>query len=345
MRRSRRTLIVTVLAVALCAGLSWVLLGAAHRALDTPLQLSRAERFEVTSGASAAAVARQLAGRGWLEHPRVWTWYARWTGRADKLKAGYYSLSPGETPRTLLEEMVAGRVMLEQVTIIEGWTYRDLRRALADQPGVRQTLAGRSDEAVMTSLGAAGVHPEGQFFPDTYRFAYGTPDLEVLRLAYDRMRSELTQAWGARTPVAGIATPYQALTLASLVEKESARADERPRIAGVYVRRLQLGMRLQADPTVIYGLGASYDGDLRTRDLRADGPYNTYTRTGLPPTPIALPGRASLLAATRPQVTGAIFFVATGEPDGSHYFSTTLAEHNAAVRRLLARQRTGGQTR
>jgi UPF0755 protein len=334
-----------VLVAALGGVLAWGAADAVRRTLDSPLKLTAVERFEVTPGASASAVGRELAARGWLAHPRVWTWYARWTGQADKLKAGYYRLSPGETARSLLEELVAGRVMLEQITIIEGWTYRDLRRALAAQPGVRQTLAGKSDEDLMSALGAAGVHPEGQFFPDTYRFAYGTPDIEVLRLAHDRLRSELEQAWDAREPVAGIATRYQALTLASLVEKESARSDERARIAGVYVRRLQLGMRLQADPTVIYGLGASYDGNLRTRDLRTDGPYNTYTRTGLPPTPIALPGRDSLIAATHPQVTGAIFFVATGEPDGSHHFSSTLAEHNAAVRRLLARQRTGGRTK
>jgi UPF0755 protein len=340
----RKITVVILVAAALCAALSLAMVAGVRRALDTPLELAQAQRFEVPSGASAAAVARELAARGWLQYPRIWTWYARWSGKADKFKAGYYELTPGETPRLLLDEIVAGRVLLEQLTIIDGWTYGELRRALSAQQGVRQTLAGRSDESIMAALGAAGVHPEGQFFPDTYRFAYDTSDLDILRIAHDRMRVELERAWEGHTPEGAIATPYHALILASLVEKESARADERQRIAGVYVRRLQIGMRLQADPTVIYGLGARYDGDLRTRDLHSDNPYNTYTRSGLPPTPISLPGRDSLMAATHPLVTGAIFFVATGEPDGSHYFSSTLAEHNAAVRRLLARQRSGARS-
>ncbi len=279
-------------------------------------------------------VANRLAASGWLTSPRVWGWYARWTGKADKLKAGYYEIAPGETGRALLDKIVAGRVMLEQLTIIEGWTYRDLRRLLSRSAGVRQTLGGVADDAVMAALGSPGLHPEGQFFPDTYRFAHGTADVEILRTAHERLRSELAAAWEGRVPVAKITTPYETLILASIVEKESSRADERRKIAGVYVKRLQIGMRLQADPTVIYGLGEAYDGDLRTRDMHADNPYNTYTRGGLPPTPIALPGRDALLASAAPDVTGAIYFVATGRPDGSHYFSSTLAEHNAAVKRL-----------
>jgi UPF0755 protein len=341
----RKLIAVAALALALCASVSFAVLKGMQHALDTPLGITSSQRFEVPAGASAAAVARNLSARGWLGFPRVWTWYARWTGKADQLKAGFYELSPGETPRTVLDEIVAGHVLLEQVTVIEGSTYRDLRRTLAAEPGVRQTLAGQSDAGVMAALGAEGVHPEGQFFPDTYRFAYGTADLEILRIAHERLRTELARAWDERTPVPVITTPYDALTLASLVEKESARGDERRKIAGVYVRRLATGMRLQADPTVIYGIGAAYDGDLRTRDLRTDGPYNTYTRPGLPPTPIALPGLDALVAATRPLDTGAIFFVATGEPDGSHHFSSTLAEHNAAVKRLLARQRKGTRSR
>ncbi|HZF15190.1 MAG TPA: endolytic transglycosylase MltG [Steroidobacteraceae bacterium] len=326
------TIVLTALAVtggAAWAGVAWL-----RSAIDSPLAITSSQHFEVPAGASAVAIANRLAENGWLASPRPWAWYARWTGKADQLKAGYYELSPGETGRMLLDEIVAGRVMLEQVTVIEGWTYRDLRRLLALAPGVRQSLAGVSDDAVMSTLGSPGVHPEGQFFPDTYRFAHGTADLEILRIAHERLRSELAEAWAGRVPVARVKTPYDALILASIVEKESSRADERSKIAGVYVKRLQIGMRLQADPTVIYGLGESYDGDLRTRDMHADNRYNTYTRAGLPPTPIALPGRGALLAAAQPEVTGALFFVATGRADGSHYFSSTLAEHNAAVRRL-----------
>ncbi len=344
-RRQHTVTAVVLIAAALCGAAFWVALAGMRHVLDTPLELTGKRRFEVPAGASAASVAQELAARGWMQHPRILVWYARWTHKADHLKAGFYELSPGETVRVLLDQIVAGRVMLEQIAIIEGWTYRDLRRALAFTAGVRQTLAGKSDADVMAAVESAGVHPEGQFFPDTYRFAYGTSDLEILRIAHDRLRAELADAWEKRTPVAVIATPYEALKLASLVEKESARAEERRKIAGVYVHRLATGMRLQADPTVIYGLGERYDGDVRKRDLRTDGPYNTYTRDGLPPTPIALPGREALIAATQPLDTGAIFFVASGAPDGSHYFSSTLAEHNAAVRRLLARQRNGTGSR
>ena len=333
MRKPLRRFLVAVVAAGIVtqAALTWM-----RQELDAPLLVGGKQHFEVKAGASAASISRQLAANGWLASPRVWTWYARWTGKADQLKAGYYEISTGESGRTLLDEIVAGRVMLEQVTIIEGWTYHDLRRLLAGQRGVRQTLAGVSDAALMAKLGSPGLHPEGQFFPDTYRFAYGSADIDILRTAHERMRTELGDAWSARTPVAVIPTPYQALILASIVEKESSRPDERPRIAGVYVKRLEIGMRLQADPTVIYGLGPAYDGDLRTRDMHADNPYNTYTRGGLPPTPIALPGREALRAVAQPDVSDAIYFVATGQADGSHHFSRTLAEHNAAVKRLGA---------
>lgn len=191
----------------------------------------------------------------------------------------------------------------------------------------------------MAALGAPGVHPEGQFFPDTYWFPRGTSDLEILRIARERMQRELQAAWDARDPDLPLATPYEALILASIIEKETALEAERPIVAGVFVERLRRGMRLQTDPTVIYGMLDRYDGNIRKADLLRDTPYNTYTRAGLPPTPIAMPGLGSLRAATRPQVTGALFFVATGEPDGSHYFSKTLAEHEAAVQRYLRKLR------
>jgi UPF0755 protein len=191
----------------------------------------------------------------------------------------------------------------------------------------------------MRALGKPGLHPEGQFFPDTYRFPRHTPDLDILRMAFDRMSSELEKAWNDRSSDLPLAGPYEALILASIVEKETALDRERSLVAGVFVERLRRGMRLQTDPTVIYGIGATYDGNIRRRDLFHDTPYNTYTRAGLPPTPIALPGLASLHAAVRPEMSGKIFFVATGEPDGSHYFSATLAEHQAAVKRYLQRLR------
>lgn len=191
----------------------------------------------------------------------------------------------------------------------------------------------------MSALGRAGLHPEGRFFPDTYRFADGTTDIEILQLAYRQMSGELEAAWTARQADLPVTTAYEALILASIVEKETALPAERPMVAGVYTTRLRKGMRLQSDPTVIYGIGASYDGDIRTRDLQADTPYNTYVRAGLPPTPIALPGRGALLAATAPRETGAVFFVATGNPDGSHFFSSTYEEHRQGVARMLERQR------
>jgi UPF0755 protein len=201
------------------------------------------------------------------------------------------------------------------------------------------TLAGKSDEEVMAAIDRPGEYPEGRFFPDTYRFAARSTDVEILKLAYASMQRVLDEVWAERAEDLPFATPYEALTLASIVEKETGLASERARIAGVFVTRLRLGMRLQSDPTVIYGLGARYEGELRTRDLATDTPYNTYTRLGLPPTPIALPGREALRAAVRPDVTGDLYFVATGAGDGAHRFSKTLEEHNAAVKQYLTRLR------
>ncbi len=232
-------------------------------------------------------------------------------------------------------------MVLESLTVIEGSRYADLRRALARHPEVAQTLAGVDDASVMAQLGLAGVHPEGRFFPDTYKFAAGTSDLDLLRLAATRMTRELDAAWRTRTADLPLRSPDELLTLASIVEKESGREDERDRIAGVFVSRLRLGMKLQTDPTVIYGIGDAYDGDIRRRDLETDTPYNTYTRAGLTPTPIALPGAAALRAAAQPRVTGELYFVATGGGDGSHRFSRTYEEHRRNVAAMLERQRAG----
>jgi UPF0755 protein len=232
-------------------------------------------------------------------------------------------------------------VVLEQLTVVEGSTFADFRRELDEHPAVTHSLAGKSATEVMAALGHPGEFPEGRFFPDTYRFAAKTSDRDILALAYNAMQKLLETAWPQHAPDLPFNTPYQALILASIVEKETGVPDERPRIAGVFVSRLRKGMRLQSDPTVIYGLGQNYDGDIHTRDLVTDTPYNSYTRAGLPPTPIALPGRESVLAAMHPLETGELYFVATG--NGGHHFSKTLEEHNVAVKEYLEHLRSGAQ--
>jgi UPF0755 protein len=235
----------------------------------------------------------------------------------------------------LLALLSSGQVMLHSITFIEGSSFVDVRNALAANEAVLNENANRSDADIMRALGEPELHPEGQFFPDTYRFPRGTTDLELLTIAHRRLQDELRKVWETRATDLPLASSYEALILASIVEKETALARERAQISGVFVERLRRGMRLQTDPTVIYGMGLSYSGNIRRADLSRDTPYNTYTRPGLPPTPIAMPSRESLQAAVQPDVTGALFFVATGAGDGSHYFSKTLAEHNLAVRRYL----------
>jgi UPF0755 protein len=326
------------------AGLTALVVLAGHgvlqRWLDTPLALGEAPlEIEIPRGQPFAVTARQLAERGVLDHPRWLQLYARATGADARIRAGEYSVPAGTTPRSLLALLESGAVIQHSVTIVEGWTFRQLREALEAEPYLDHTLAGQDEAAVMAALGEPGTPAEGLFFPDTYLFGKGTTDLEILRLARDRMRRELDAAWAARAADLPIHSAYEALILASIVEKETALASERPRIAGVFTERLRIGMRLQTDPTVIYGLGTDFDGNLRRADLERDGPYNTYTRAGLPPTPIALPGAEALRAAVNPDERGELYFVATGLPDGSHEFSRTLKEHQAAVSRYLVRYR------
>jgi UPF0755 protein len=300
-------------------------------------------RVEVPAGASVRSVIRLLGDRGVLEDPRAVTLYLRTHNLHPKIKAGTYDIPAAASPSQIFQMLEQGQVVLEQLTIVEGSTFADLRKSLEKHPGVTNTLKGKTDAQVMTAIGHANEIPEGRFFPDTYRFAARTTDVDLLKLAYDSMARVLAQAWEQKREGLPVETPYEALTLASIVEKETGLASERPRIAGVFTRRLRTGMRLQSDPTVIYGIGAKYDGDIRTRDLSADTPYNTYTRAGLPPTPIALPGRESIMAVVRPDETGDIFFVAVGDGTGAHKFSKTLEEHNAAVRQFLARLRQQSQ--
>ncbi|MGE0113578.1 MAG: endolytic transglycosylase MltG [Steroidobacteraceae bacterium] len=332
MRSLIKTLLVTLL---LLLSLTTAASIYAWRWLQQPVTTAPGGMFEVMRGASVSSIAKQLQQAGWVKHPQIWSLWARYQRLGNKIKAGEYALTPGLSPDKLLQLLSSGNVILRSLTIVEGSTYADLRRALQQRQDIRHTIDQLSDAEVMQLLGLSGVHPEAQFFPDTYQFAKGINDLDILRMAQQRMQRELTTAWSARATDLTLASAYEALILASIIEKETALPSERPLIAGVFVERLARGMRLQTDPTVIYGLGKNYDGNVHKADLLRDTPYNTYTRNGLPPTPICLPGAAALRAAVNPQRTGAIYFVATGKGDGSHYFSRALNEHNAAVQRYL----------
>lgn len=316
----------------------------AWRSLDQPGPAAAAVVIEIPAGASLSRIAQRLEDAGVIEHALLFEWYGRATGQAGKVRAGEYQFPAHSTPREAMARLVSGEVVLHAFTIVEGWTFRQLRAALADDEAISPQLAGLPDAAVMARLNKPDTPPEGWFLPETYRFPRGTTDLELLRMAHEAMEQALEDTWAARADDLPLESPYEALVLASIIEKETGLADERREIAGVFARRLRRGMRLQTDPTVIYGLGPDFDGNLRRADLRADTPYNTYTRHGLPPTPIAMPGRAALAAAVNPAEGKALFFVATGRPDGSHYFSATLEEHNRAVARYLAtlRERRNG---
>jgi UPF0755 protein len=280
-----------------------------------------------------------LQRRNLIRHPRELTVWLRYMRPRYQLKAGEYELTPGLTPIELIELLNSGKVLLHKLTLLEGTTVKDMRALIAAEPLIKQTVRTLSGADLMKKLGSPHTHPEGWFFPDTHSFAKGSTDFEFMRMAHERMKSELERAWEKREPGLPLATPYEALILASIVEKETGLANERARIAGVFITRLRKGMRLETDPTVIYGMGDAYDGDIRTADLRRDTPYNTRTRAGLPPTPICLPSLASIEAALHPEITGAIFFVATGDGDGSTYFSKTYEEHQAAVQRFLKKTR------
>ena len=310
------------------------------RFLDGPIVVPEdGVEFEIRSGAAFRQVADDLGDRGIISDPVFFRAYARIAGEAGNIQAGEYVLDAGLTPRTLLDKFVSGEVRLYSFTIVEGWTFRELLAALADDPVVESTLEYDDWPALLADIGAAESHPEGLFLPETYRFPRGTTDAELLRQAYELQVNVLEEAWESRAVGLPLNSPYDALILASIVEKETALASERPRIAGVFTRRLQTRMRLQTDPTVIYGIGVDFNGNLTRRDLRTDTPYNTYTRSGLPPTPIALPGAAAIQAAVNPADGTELFFVATGLGDGSHKFSDTKDEHDQAVREYLARQR------
>ncbi|TAL72012.1 MAG: endolytic transglycosylase MltG [Burkholderiaceae bacterium] len=285
--------------------------------------------LSIEPGTTPRGVAQAVADAGVQIPPQALFLWFRLSGQARKIRAGSYEITPGATPRSILRMLVRGEETLRQVTLVDGWTFAQVRAALAKAEQLKPDTQGLTDDAIMALLGRPGVSPQGRFYPDTYNYAKGSSDLAVLRRAMRLMDTRLAAAWAGRAPGLPITTPDQALILASIVEKETGQAADRAMIAGVFCNRLRLGMPLQTDPTVIFGLGDKFDGTLHKRDLQTDTPWNTYTRVGLPPTPIAMPGDAALIAALHPATTKALYFVARG--DGSSEFSTSLDEHNRAV--------------
>ena len=310
-----------------------IAIGAASWALwwvHQPIALpAPAVDLSIEPGTLPRGVARAVADSGAQVDPELLYWWFRLSGQARLIKAGSYELSGGLTPRSLLSKLARGEEALEAVTLVEGWTFRQMRAALGKEATLKPDSKGLSDADLMKALERPGLHPEGRFFPDTYTYARGSSDLAVMRRALRAMDRRLDAAWAQRQPDVPLKSPDEALILASIVEKETGRASDRPAIAGVFANRLRIGMPLQTDPTVIYGMGESFDGNLRKKDLQTDTPWNTYMRNGLPPTPIAMPGKAALLAAVQPAISKDLYFVARG--DGSSQFSATLEEHNRAV--------------
>jgi UPF0755 protein len=285
--------------------------------------------FTIQSGSSVRSVARQMAGAGVPVQPWLFEAVARASGKGGKIKAGSYELKPGTSPNRLVDLLVRGEFAQETLVIIEGWTFRQMRQAIAGHKGLRQDTASLTEAELLTRLGSEYKHPEGLFYPDTYLFAKGASDMQIYRQAYATMQKRLADAWAARDASLPYRSPYEALTMASIIEKETGQKSEREMIAAVFVNRLKSGMLLQTDPTVIYGMGDRFDGNIRKKDLLTDTPYNTYTRAGLPPTPIALPGGGSLAAAFNPAKADVLYFVARG--NGTSQFSSNLNDHNNAV--------------
>jgi UPF0755 protein len=330
-------LVLSALAVAaLLAGSVWWWAG---QSLTLPAD-AQSVGLVLPAGSSARTVAQTVAGTG-IQNPAglppsALYWYFRLSGKASALKAGSYEVGQGDTPRSLLAKLVGGQQALDSVTIVDGWNIRQLRAALAEAENLKPDTKALSNEALMAKLGKPGLHPEGRFYPDTYSYAKGSSDLVVLQAASKALDKQLAAAWEARQPNLPVKTPEQALVLASIIEKETGKPSERAEIGGVFNNRLRIGMLLQTDPAVIYGMGDLYKGHIGKKGLQTDTPYNTYTRAGLPPTPISMPGKAALLAAVQPAQTKALYFVARG--DGTSQFSATLSEHNNAVNKYIRGQ-------
>jgi UPF0755 protein len=315
-------LLVAAAAFGFCGWMLWFAL--------SPIELpSPTTEFSIRPGSALRSATRQIVDAGVQLPDWKFNLLARAYGESDRLKAGTYEVSTGVTPLSLLRKITRGDYAQTEILFVEGWTFRQMRDAMNAHASLKHDSAELSDAQIMAKLGAAEAFPEGMFFPDTYVFAKGSSDIAVLAHAYRRMEKQLAAAWTGRVPDLPFGDPYEALILASIVEKETGQASDREQIAGVFINRLKRGMKLQTDPAVIYGLGEKFDGNLRKRDLETDTPFNTYTRKGLPPHPIAMPGFASIAAVMRPASTDALYFVSRG--DGTSEFSRTLVEHNRAV--------------
>jgi len=298
--------------------------------LNTPLiKTGEAVKYEVGPGSNLTRVVYDLKKQGYISKPRYLLLHAKLNGSANKISTGEYLIKPGVSAGDFLDQVLSGKVIQYAITIVEGWNIYQVLEIINNDPNLIHTLQGVSHEQIMANIGYADRHPEGRFYPDTYHFPKGLTDVQFLQRAYTAMQAKLAMEWEQRAVALPYKTPDEALIMASIVEKETGQASERQAIAGVFVRRLEKRMRLQTDPTVIYGLGPKFDGNIRRRDLKKDTPYNTYRRHGLPPTPIAMPGGEAIHAAMHPAEGDALYFVSRG--DGSHYFSATLEEHNRAV--------------
>ena len=332
--------LIGILIIGISFTLAWLMMDF-NRFTEQPLTLPpEGYVYTLKPGTSVAGLAHDLVQKGYLTEPLYLRLLARWKGLAHRIKAGEYRLLPGTTPLQLLQQLVAGKVTSYALTLVEGWNFDQMMQAVSQHEALQHTLEGLPDEEIMQRLGYPGEHPEGRFLPDTYHFPRGSTDLELLQRAYSAMQQLLEAEWPKRAQGLPLKSPYEALILASIVEKETGLAEERPQIAGVFVRRLKKGMLLQTDPTVIYGMGAAFDGNIRRRDLKRDTPYNTYLRKGLTPTPIAMPGADAIRAVLHPEPGKSLYFVAKG--DGSHYFSDTLKQHNQAVRKYQLKKRPNG---
>lgn len=304
--------------------------------LETSINLTDETVFKIKSGSNLKAVLNELAEKNIISKPEYILFEAKKDNQAASIKAGEYNLLPGTTPRQLIQQFVDGKVIQHSITLIDGWNYRQVFEAVKSHEQLEQTLDGLSVEEIMTKVGLEGVHPEGQFYPDTYNFPSGTSDIDFLIRANQSLKKVLDEEWNNKAENLPYQSAYEALIMASIIEKETATPEERPEIAGVFVRRLYKDMKLQTDPTVIYAIGESFDGDIRKKDLSIDSPYNTYVYKGLPPTPISIAGRAAINAALHPNDGKTLFFVSMG--NGKHYFSETLKEHNQAVRKYILKK-------
>jgi len=308
-----------------------------QKTLDKPMTLKESPiLLTVNSGDSMKAISHRLSKTGVYKHPEFLRLSAKFRKLDNKIQVGEYAITKGMTPNDFLTMVTEGKVVQHSIVLVDGWTFKQFLKVLAAEDVLKKELTGLTDDQIMAKLGKPGIQPEGRFLPDNYFYTADSSDLDILNRAYDAMEKMTADRWGKREKGLPYKNIYEAMIMASIIEKETGRADERPKIAGVFVRRLQKGMKLQTDPTVIYGLGSEYDGNITRKDLETDTPYNTYTRTGLPPTPIAMFGAASFEAALHPDKGDALFFVAKG--DGSHYFSATFKEHNKAVTKYQLKQ-------